>query len=161
MRPFHLLDTTLFLCLVFLVSRTAAAGAEWKAGVAVIKITPEKPVPMAGYAARARPYEKVEQDIYAKALALEDSRGRVVGCAGTSAALAQSVEHLTRNEKVVGSIPTGGSPRPPSPGVSDLSVQLSRRPADPLVRDSGEFGRHRGRAAPRPRPHERAGKARR
>jgi hypothetical protein len=27
----------------------------------------------------------------------------------TSAALAQSVEHLTRNEKVVGSIPTGGS----------------------------------------------------
>src|SRR3954466_5362143 len=28
---------------------------------------------------------------------------------GQSAALAQSVEHLTRNEKVVGSIPTGGS----------------------------------------------------
>ena len=36
-------------------------------------------------------------------------RGGVVGCPGTSAALAQSVEHLTRNEKVVGSIPTGGS----------------------------------------------------
>jgi len=28
------------------------------------------------------------------------------------AALAQSVEHLTRNEKVVGSIPTGGSTYP-------------------------------------------------
>ena len=39
-----------------------------------------------------------------------NGRGGVVGCPGTSAALAQSVEHLTRNEKVVGSIPTGGSP---------------------------------------------------
>src|SRR6059058_5274643 len=34
----------------------------------------------------------------------------VPGCwVGHCAALAQSVEHLTRNEKVVGSIPTGGS----------------------------------------------------
>ena len=52
-----------------------SAETEWKAGLARVKITPEKPVPMAGYASRTKPYEKVEQDIYAKALALEDRQG--------------------------------------------------------------------------------------
>ena len=52
-----------------------AAEIEWKAGLATIKITPEIPVPMAGYASRTKPFEKVEQDIYAKALALEDRSG--------------------------------------------------------------------------------------
>ena len=54
---------------------TNAAELEWKAGLATLKITPEKPVPMAGYASRTQPFEKVEQDIYAKALALEDRQG--------------------------------------------------------------------------------------
>jgi len=53
-----------------------AAEPEWKVGVASVKITPERPVPMAGYAARAKPFEAVEADIYAKALALEDAEGR-------------------------------------------------------------------------------------
>ena len=61
--------------LVFAMSGTGAAETEWKAGLAVVKITPEKPVPMAGYASRTKPFEKVEQDIYAKALALEDREG--------------------------------------------------------------------------------------
>jgi hypothetical protein len=52
-----------------------AADAEWKAGLATIKITPETPVPMAGYASRVKPYTNVAQDIYAKALALEDRQG--------------------------------------------------------------------------------------
>ena len=52
-----------------------AADGQWKAGIAAIKITPEKPVPMAGYASRTKPFENVEQDIYAKALALEDEQG--------------------------------------------------------------------------------------
>ena len=52
-----------------------AAEMEWKVGLANVKITPEKPVPMAGYASRTKPFEKVEQDIYAKALALEDRQG--------------------------------------------------------------------------------------
>src|SRR5437660_7085030 len=51
------------------------AESEWKVGLANVKITPEKPVPMAGYASRTKPFEKVEQDIYAKAMALEDLRG--------------------------------------------------------------------------------------
>src|SRR2546426_8518145 len=52
-----------------------AAESEWKVGLANVKITPETPVPMAGYASRTKPFEKVEQDIYAKALALEDRQG--------------------------------------------------------------------------------------
>ncbi|HVX11056.1 MAG TPA: neutral/alkaline non-lysosomal ceramidase N-terminal domain-containing protein [Pirellulales bacterium] len=52
-----------------------AAEPEWKIGLARAKITPERPVPMAGYAARTKPFEQVESDLYAKALALEDSAG--------------------------------------------------------------------------------------
>jgi len=51
------------------------ADPEWKVGHANVRITPETPVPMAGYASRTKPFEKVEQDIYAKALALEDRQG--------------------------------------------------------------------------------------
>lgn len=56
-----------------------AADAEptgWKAGAARVKITPEKSMWMAGYAARTKPSEGVVQDLYAKALALEDSSGK-------------------------------------------------------------------------------------
>ena len=50
-------------------------GAEWKAGLASVKITPGKPMLLAGYAARTQPFEAVESDLYAEALALEDSAG--------------------------------------------------------------------------------------
>jgi neutral ceramidase len=49
--------------------------SEWKAGVASVIITPEKNMWMAGYAARKRPAEGKVQDLFAKALALEDQRG--------------------------------------------------------------------------------------
>src|SRR5689334_15431695 len=51
-----------------------AADAEWSAGVASVKITPEKPVRLAGYASRVKPFEKVDLDIYARALALKDGQ---------------------------------------------------------------------------------------
>ncbi len=54
-----------------------AVEPDWKAGLATVRITPEKPLPMAGYASRTKPFERVEQDIYAKALALEDSQGHI------------------------------------------------------------------------------------
>lgn len=50
--------------------------ADWKAGLAEVKITPDEPVHMAGYASRNKPYEKVTADLYAKALALEDGKGK-------------------------------------------------------------------------------------
>jgi len=47
----------------------------WRAGVAVARITPQRPLPMAGYAGRKEPAEGTEQDLYAKAIALEDRAG--------------------------------------------------------------------------------------
>lgn len=48
----------------------------WKAGSATAKITPHRPMPMSGYAGRKdNPAEGTEQDLFAKALAIEDSEG--------------------------------------------------------------------------------------
>lgn len=48
----------------------------WKAGFERVRITPDEPLPMAGYAGRAKPFESVAAEIYVKALALEDAAGR-------------------------------------------------------------------------------------
>jgi hypothetical protein len=50
----------------------------YKAGVASRVITPTEPLWMAGYAARNRPAEGKLQDLYVKALALEDASGQRV-----------------------------------------------------------------------------------
>ena len=86
---------------------TRAAETEWKAGLATVKITPEKPVPMAGYASRTKPFEKIEQDIYAKALALEDREGHravlvTTDLLGLSRAVAEPVcERIQQRTKLV------------------------------------------------------------
>jgi neutral ceramidase len=51
-------------------------AAEWHAGFAAVKITPERPVAMAGYASRDRPSEGVAADLYAKVLVLADANGQ-------------------------------------------------------------------------------------
>jgi hypothetical protein len=52
---------------------------EFRAGVASLKITPTESIWLSGYASRTKPSEGILTDLYAKALALEDSRrGRVV-----------------------------------------------------------------------------------
>jgi hypothetical protein len=50
-------------------------AAPWKAGVAVQVITPKEPMWMAGYASRNKPAEGKLQDLYAKAIALQDPDG--------------------------------------------------------------------------------------
>jgi hypothetical protein len=52
-----------------------AAEPDWKVGLAQIKITPDRPVPMSGYASRTKLSEKTASDLYAKALVLEDRDG--------------------------------------------------------------------------------------
>jgi neutral ceramidase len=72
------------LLLVTLANSALAAEPEkpaeeapgWKAGVASAKITPQEPMWMAGYGARKKPSEGTTQDLFAKALALEDEEGR-------------------------------------------------------------------------------------
>jgi len=49
--------------------------ASWKAGTAVVKVTPQKLLWMAGYAARKKPAEGKVQELYANALALQDEQG--------------------------------------------------------------------------------------
>lgn len=53
----------------------AADEVEWKAGLASIVITPEQSTWMAGYASRTKPSEGKAQDLFAKALALQDRGG--------------------------------------------------------------------------------------
>ncbi|MFZ2643593.1 MAG: neutral/alkaline non-lysosomal ceramidase N-terminal domain-containing protein [Verrucomicrobiia bacterium] len=68
----------LILCgLVALLCSTAVgADSVWKAGVAKVKITPEEPIWMAGYASRDKPSEGVRLDLFAKALAMQDEAGK-------------------------------------------------------------------------------------
>lgn len=58
------------------IAPAMAADVEWKAGIATVKITPEMPVMMAGYANRIKPFERVALDIHAKAIVLEDREGQ-------------------------------------------------------------------------------------
>jgi hypothetical protein len=70
-----------FLSLVavgFLLATAIAYGQPqpgWKAGAAVVTITPQESTWMAGYASRNKPSEGKFQDLFAKALALEDASG--------------------------------------------------------------------------------------
>lgn len=61
-----------FSCL--LVTAVLSA-AEWKAGVARMKITPENPIWMSGYGGRTKPSQGTMTDLWAKAIALEDRKG--------------------------------------------------------------------------------------
>jgi neutral ceramidase len=72
-KPTALLFLT--LAILWTGAHARAADPEWKVGLAQVKITPERPVLMAGYANRTKPFEKVVIDLYAKALALEDRAG--------------------------------------------------------------------------------------
>lgn len=68
--------TVLATWVVAVGSLEAHGGEEhagWRAGVASAVITPDQPMWMAGYAARTKPSEGKVQELYAKALALEDS----------------------------------------------------------------------------------------
>src|ERR1700691_3752054 len=73
----RLLGWATFACLTFLLGgvNVVAAEPEWKVGLAQVKITPERPVQMSGYAGRVKPFEGVTADLYAKALVLEDRDG--------------------------------------------------------------------------------------
>ena len=51
------------------------SAQEFEVGIGRVKITPEKPIRMSGYAARNKPSVGVLQDIWAKALAIRDKEG--------------------------------------------------------------------------------------
>jgi hypothetical protein len=57
-------------------SPSLASSPGWKAGLAREIITPQKSIWLAGYASRQKPSEGVVQELYAKALSLEDRTGK-------------------------------------------------------------------------------------
>jgi hypothetical protein len=63
---------------LFLAGGAMQASAQWKAGIAAERITPDQPLRMAGYAARVEVFKGVARDLFAKALVLEDEGGRRV-----------------------------------------------------------------------------------
>src|SRR5438093_1087690 len=52
-----------------------AQEADWKVGLGRVNITPQQPIQMAGYAGRRKPYERIHDELYAKALVLDDTKG--------------------------------------------------------------------------------------
>jgi len=62
--------------IALVLAAALAQDSEWKAGLASVRITPEAPVHLAGYSTRNRPFERVAADVHAKALCLEDGKGR-------------------------------------------------------------------------------------
>jgi neutral ceramidase len=132
----------------------SAAEPDWKVGLARENITPERPVFLAGYASRNRPFDKVTTDLYAKALALEDRDGRVAvlvttDLIGLHTAIAEPVcerlrteAGLTREQILLSSshIHTGPSlsldPKPhdgQAAGDTQRTVEYTRQLQDKLV----------------------------
>lgn len=72
-----LVAVAVLFCARVLPAEDAASGG-WKAGVASVTITPDGPAWMAGYAARNKPSEGVEQDLFAKSLVVQDPVGETL-----------------------------------------------------------------------------------
>ena len=70
---------TIFVVTVFLALTAhgviSADEPAWQAGFASVKITPEQPIFLAGYASRNMPFKNVDADLFVKAIALKDAKG--------------------------------------------------------------------------------------
>jgi hypothetical protein len=75
LKPGH--DPWLLLLVICLcVSPVVGAEETWRAGTGRVKITPPQFMWMAGYASRTKAADGVYADLWARALVLEDARGR-------------------------------------------------------------------------------------
>lgn len=61
-----------------LLGAVSLTGAQFRAGVARVDITPNESIWLSGYAARTKPSEGVATKLWAKALALDDGKSKVV-----------------------------------------------------------------------------------
>src|SRR6266404_4314188 len=113
------------LALTFLLALTGpawGASTSWKAGAAKIQITPAHSVWMTGFAARTNSSTGTLQELYAKALALEDASGqRAVlvttdllgfpsGVAHNIAERTRTQQGLSRDRLILNSSHTHGGP---------------------------------------------------
>ncbi len=85
--------------MLLLVTASLSMAADWKAGVAVQTITPDRPMWMAGYGHRNKPAEGKLTELYVKALALEDPRGgRLVLLTGDLVGIPRSLSEPVAEE---------------------------------------------------------------
>ncbi len=137
------------LLLLALLATGFASGA-WRAGTARVNITPQEPIWLAGYGARTKPSEGVLQDIYAKALALQNDTdppavivtSDLLGFTSQMAAtVADGVakkyglprERLVLNASHTHSAPVTGQLLRPAYPLDDLQVAVVRRYTDKLL----------------------------
>lgn len=73
-------------CWFLLILAAIPCSADWMAGTARIKITPETPLVLSGYAGRTDPSTSIKHDLWAKALVLEDESGKRVAIITTDLA---------------------------------------------------------------------------
>jgi hypothetical protein len=74
-----MLRAAIFLGVVSTLSVSAVRGeAPWRVGVARVNITPELPIWLSGYGGRNKPAAEKLDDLWAKAIVLEDASGRRV-----------------------------------------------------------------------------------
>jgi neutral ceramidase len=131
----------------------ASAGEpEWKVGLAQIKVTPEQPVLLSGYPGRPKPFDRVAQDLYVKALVLEDNaghRGVIVtsDLLGFPAAVAEPIceriqkqTGLQRDQILINSSHTHAGPvlslkipGADAPGEAFRTVEYTRKLQDKVV----------------------------
>jgi hypothetical protein len=146
----------LWLCIGMALLGGGAFGAEpeWKVGLAQVKITPQQPVPLAGYAARTKPFDKVTADLFAKVLVLEDANGRrgvivTSDLIGFPAAVAEPIcerlqkqAGLKREQILLNSSHTHAGPQlgvkiPPGPdaasGEAQRTIEYTRQLQDQVV----------------------------
>jgi len=71
------MKTTLSLFALLFASTAAHGQTGWKAGVAKVMASPKEPIWMAGFGFRNKVSEGVRQDLYVRALALQDDGGKV------------------------------------------------------------------------------------
>ena len=133
-----------FWTTLFLAGGAVQASAQWKAGIAAQRITPDQPLRMAGYAARVEVFKGVARDLFAKALVLEDEAGRrvalvTVDLIGIRAEIARAV---------VAKIPAAAGL---GPGQVILSASHSHSGPDLLLDPSPRDGWSAADAPPPPR----------
>ena len=134
---------SILLASIFVFSCEATENAQWKAGVAKVKITPSHFMWMSGYGGRTVPADGKLTDIWAKALVLRDPTGReavlitadLIGIGAEStkviAAALQKNHGLARSQFAIATSHTHTGP-----ALSDNLVPLHylRAPADEAAR---------------------------
>ncbi|MFH1737500.1 MAG: neutral/alkaline non-lysosomal ceramidase N-terminal domain-containing protein, partial [bacterium] len=75
----HIIRTiSILVALMTILHTTHSAHAQFRAGAASVSITPQMSIWMSGYGNRDKPSQSVVQDLYTKALAIEDADGKQV-----------------------------------------------------------------------------------